>query len=251
MKMNWKDKVADLEDFYQRSFGRPAFIGKVSTSGSYAKKVRRLAKLGNRNSQEINWLCRQVDHLRRAFKIMDDLIDEDTVRDGELAFWVLHGTEATVEQAAWHIKKSRKLARQLGCELLFEQRLREVIEGARLEVELEAGWQPPDLAVAWHRVVQKESSFRLYLAEALGCPPKVCEAARQDGVAAQTLDDGLSALHGKDGRAENSDEILGRLTYMRAHGVSAEEAVRRGRELKTKIVPILGRKEVKGSVRQF
>jgi len=242
--MKWQDKVEALEAFYNKSFGQPRFVAEVSTSGSYAKKVRALAQLGRRSPEEIELLCQQVEHLRRAFKIMDDLIDEDTVRDGEPAFWVVHGAATTVEQAAWHIREARELARKLGVELLFEQRLREVIEGARLEVELEAGWeQPPNLEATWWRVVQKESSFRLYLAEALNCPPEVCEAARQDGVAAQIIDDGLSALHEKDGRAENSDEKLGRLTYMRAHGVSAEEAVRRGRELKQKIAPILGRKE--------
>jgi geranylgeranyl pyrophosphate synthase len=241
--MNWQDKVAALEAFYNKSFGQSRFVAEVSTSGSYAKKVRALAQLGRRSSEEVELLCEQVDHLRRAFKIMDDLIDEDTVRDGEPAFCVIYGTDATVEQAAWHLREARELSRQLGIELLLEQRLREVIEGARLEVELEAGSQPPDLAVAWYRVVQKESAFRLYIAEALLCPPEVCEAARQDGVAAQMLDDGLSALHGKDGRTENSDEKLGRLTYMRALGVSAEEAVRRGRELKTIIAPSLGRKE--------
>jgi len=241
--MTWAAKLAALAEFYAESFAAPRWIAEVSTSGSYAKKVRALVRLGRRTPEEVEILCQQVEHLRRAFKIMDDLIDEDTIRDGEPAFWCIHGAEATIEQAAWELKQARELARKLGVELLFEQRLREVIEGARLEVELEADWQPPDLVIAWHRVVQKESAFRLYLAEALNCPPEVCEAARQDGVAAQMLDDGLSALHGKDGRAENSDEKLGRLTYMRAHGVSAEEAVRRGRELKTKIAPVLGRKE--------
>jgi geranylgeranyl pyrophosphate synthase len=239
--MKWQDKVEALEAFYQKSFGQPQFIAEVSTSGSYAKKVRAFARLGRRSSEEVELLCQQVDHLRRSFKIMDDLIDEDTVRDGEPAFWVVHGAEATIEQAAWELKQARDLARKLGVELLFEQRLREVIEGARLEVELEAGWQPPDLALAWHRVVQKESALRLYIAEALLCPPEVCEAVRQDGVAAQMLDDGLSALYGKDGRPADSDQRLGRLTYMRAFGVSAEEAVRRGRELKEKIAKILGR----------
>jgi len=239
--MSWKEKA--LEAFYNKSFGEPQFVADVATSGSYAKKVLALARLGRRSPEEVDLLCRQVEHLRRAFKIMDDLIDEDTVRDGKPAFWVVHGAEATIEQAAWHLCEARELARKLGVELLFEQRLREVIEGARLEVELEAGWEPPNLEAAWWRVVQKESSFRLYLAEALNCPPEVCEAARQDGIAAQILDDGLSALKGKDGRLENSDEKLGRLTYMRAHGVSAEEAVRRGRELKQKIAPKLGRKE--------
>jgi geranylgeranyl pyrophosphate synthase len=242
--MDWKKKVAALEAFYQKSFEQPRWIAEVSTSGSYAKKVRALARLGRRTPEEVEVLCQQVEHLRRAFKIMDDLIDEDVIRDGKPAFWVLHGEADTIEQAAWHLWEARELARQLGCELLFEQRLREVIEGARLEVELEAGWEPPDLAVAWHRVVQKESSFRLYLAEALFCPPEVCEAARQDGVAAQILDDGLSALYGKDGRPpeNSSDERLGRLTYMRAFGVTPQEAVSRGPELKKKIAPILGRK---------
>jgi len=241
--MEWKKKIAALEAFYQKSFEQPRFVAEVPTSGSYAKKVRALSRLGRRSPQEVELLYQQVEHLRRAFKIMDDLIDEDTVRDGKPAFWVLHGAAATIEQAAWELKQARQLACQLGVELLFEQRLREVIEGARLEVELEAGWEPPDSVIAWFRVVQKECAFRLYIAEALLCPPEVCEAARQDGVAAQMLDDGLSALYGKDGRAENSDEKLGRLTYMRAFGVSAEKAVRRGRELKESIAPILGRKE--------
>jgi len=244
--MDWKEKVTALEAFYQKSFEQPRFVAKVFTSGSYAKKVRALARLGRRTPEEVELICEQVEHLRRAFKIMDDLIDEDVVRDGKPAFWVLHGEAATIEQAAWHLREARRLARQLGVELLFEQRLREVIEGARLEVELEAGWEPPDPAIAWFRVVQKEASFRLYIAEALQCPPEVCEAARQDGVAAQMLDDGLSALYGKDGRPveDSSDIRLDRLTYMRAFGVSPEEAVRRGRELKSKVAPILGRKEV-------
>jgi geranylgeranyl pyrophosphate synthase len=239
--MNWRKKIAALEAFYNKSFGQPRFVAEVFTSGSYAKKVRALAQFGRRTSEEVELLCAQVEHLRRAFKIMDDLIDEDTVRDGKPAFWVIHGADATVEQAAWELKQARELARKLRVELHFEQRLREVIEGARLEVELEAGWEPPSLEAAWYRVVQKESAFRLYIAEALLCPPEVCEAARQDGVAAQILDDGLSALYGKEGRPADSDQRLGRLTYMRAFGVTAEEAVRRGHELKEKIAKILGR----------
>lgn len=245
--MNWKEKVAALEAFYNKSFGQPQFIVQAPTSGSYAKKVRALARLGRRSSEEVELLCQQVDHLRRSFKIMDDLIDEDTVRDGEPAFWVIHGVEATIEQAAWHVKSARELALKLGVESIFEKRLCEVISGARLEVEMENPRFVADtpLAELWDRVVLKEAAFRRYLAEALGCESEVVEAAYQDGVAAQMLDDGLSALHGKDGRTENSDEKLGRLTYMRAYGVSAEEAVRRGRELKTRIASILVKEEKK------
>lgn len=245
--MNWQEKVAALEAFYKKSFGQPQPIAEVSTSGSYARKVRALARLGKRTPEEVELLCEQVEHLRRSFKIMDDLIDEDTVRDGKPAFWVLHGAEATIEQAAWEVKKARELAQKLGVLEIFEQRLCEVIGGARLEVEMENSAFVADapLVELWTRVVQKEAAFRRYLAEALGCEPEICEAAYLDGVAAQILDDGLSALYGKDGRPQesSSDERLGRLTYMRAYGVSPGEAVRRGRELKAKIAPILGRKE--------
>ncbi len=243
--MNWTEKVAALEAFYNKSFGQPQFVAEVATSGSYAKKVRAFAQLGWRTSEEVELLCQQVDHLRRSFKIMDDLIDEDTVRDGEKAFWVIYGAEITIEQAAWHVKSARELARKLGVESIFEKRLCEVISGARLEVEMESSKFVAEVPLTemWHKVVLKEAAFRRYLAEALGCKSEVVEAAYQDGIAAQMLDDGLSALYGKDGRVENSDEKLGRLTYMRAHGVSAEEAVRRGRELKTTIARTLGRKE--------
>lgn len=243
--MNWQAKVAALEAFYNRSFGQPQPEAQVTTSGSYAKKVRAFAQLGRRSSEEVKLLCQQVDHLRRSFKIMDDLIDEDTVRDGVRAFWVIYGVEVTIKQAAWHVKQARELARKLGIVDIFEKRLCEVISGARLEVEMENPGFVADIPMAelWQRVVLKEAAFRLYLAEALGCKSEIVEAAYQDGVAAQMLDDGLGALYGKDGRVENSDEKLGRLTYMRAYGVSAEEAVRRGRELKTQITPILGKEE--------
>ncbi len=243
--MTYTEKLAALEKFYEMSFQSPRFVAPVSTSGSYGKKVRALARLGGRSDSEVEKLCEQVDHLRRAFKIMDDLIDEDTVRDSEPAFWVVHEAGATIEQAAWETMQARLIARELGVESIFETRLCEVIAGARLEVKMEN----PDfqsessLPELWHKVVKKEAAFRRYLAEALGCKSEAVEAAYQDGVAAQILDDGLSALHGKDGRPWNSDEALGRLTYMRAFGVSAADAVAEGKRIKQLLAPILGKEE--------
>lgn len=242
--MTYKEKLAALEAFYKKSFESPRFVAPVATTGSYAKKVRALARLGERSQSKVEKICAQVDHLRRAFKIMDDLIDEDTVRDGEPAYWSVHGVGATIEQAAWETMQARSIARELGVEAIFETRLCEVIAGARLEVEMEN----PDfksgssLSELWHKVVKKEAAFRRYLAEALRCSTEVAEAAYQDGIAAQILDDSLSALHGKDSRPWNSDEKLGRLTYMRAFGVSAADAVAEGRRIKDSIAPILGQK---------
>lgn len=242
--MTFTEKLAALETFYKMSFESPRFVASVATTGSYAKKVRAFARLGKRSNPEVEKLCEQVDHLRRAFKIMDDLIDEDIVRDSEPAFWVFHGAGVTIEQAAWETMQARLIARELGTGSIFETRLCEVISGARLEVEMEN----PDfkfecsLPELWHKVVKKEAAFRQYLTEALRCEPNVVEAAYQDGVAAQILDDGLSALHGKDGRSWNSDEALGRLTYMRAFGVLAADAVAEGQRIKNSIAPILGQK---------
>lgn len=242
--MTYTEKLAALEAFYKMSFESPRAVVPVATSGSYAKKIRALARLGECSQSEVEKICAQVDRLRRAFKIMDDLIDEDTVRDGKPAYWSVHGAGATIEQAAWETMQARSIARELGVESVFETRLCEVIAGARLEVEMENQDFKFECSLPklWHRVVKKEAAFRQYLAEALRCEPNVVEAAYQDGVAAQILDDGLSALHGKDGRPWNSDQKLGRLTYMRAFGVSAADAVAEGRRIKTSIAPIMGQK---------
>jgi hypothetical protein len=239
--MNWIEKVAAINSFYKKSFENPRPWADVPTSGSYAKKVRKLAIFGNRSKEEIKEICRIVEHLRKAFKIMDDLIDEDEVRDFAPAFWVLNGAEKTIEQAAYYLGRARNIAVELGI-TNFEQRVCEVIAAARLEVEMENPKFTAELPLSelWAMVVMKEASFRLLIAEALGCPENICKAAYLDGVAAQMLDDSLSVLYGKDGRISNSDERLGRLTYMRAFGTTPKKTVVLGRKLKSEIAPILG-----------
>jgi geranylgeranyl pyrophosphate synthase len=206
--------------------------------------VRKLAALGRRREKDVGEICQLVEHLRKAFKIMDDLIDEDEVRDYAPAFWVINGVWQTIEQAAYDLGRARKIATGLGI-TTFEQRVREVILAARLEVKMENPKFSTELSLSelWGKVVMKEASFRLLIAEALKCPENVCKAVYQDGVAAQMLDDGLSALYGKDGRKDNSDERLGRLTYMKAFGVSPKKTIALGKKLKKRIAPILGQEE--------
>lgn len=244
--MDWLEKVAAINSFYMKSFENPRPWADVPTSGSYAKKVKKIATLGKRTEKDVEQICQFVEHLRKAFKIMDDLIDEDEVRDYTPAFWVVNGAWQTIEQAAYHLVRARKIAVELGI-TTFEERVREVILAARLEVKMENPKFTTELTQAelWGKVVMKEASFRLLIAEALNCSESVCGAAYQDGVAAQMLDDGLSALHGKDGRKDNSDERLGRLTYMKAFGVSPKRTVQLGRKMKKKIAPILGLEEKK------
>lgn len=236
------ERLIALEQFYAQSFTHPGFVAEVVTSGSYAKKVRALARHGARTKREVSLLCDQVNHLRCAFMIMDDLIDCDDTRNAAPAFWTVYGNAATIQQAAWHIAQARRIAHNVMVLPSFEHRLLEVIAGARLELTLELSGIPTACAVLpvlWEIVVRKEASFRIYLAEALGCSQDVCDAAYEDGIAAQILDDALSAQHGKDGRPADADERMGRLTYMVAFGVSAQDAERIGREMKARIAPVV------------
>lgn len=234
--MNFREKQTVINHCYALSFESPRNFAEVKTSGSYAKKVRAIAPLGKRSESEVAVLCELVEHLRRVFMIMDDLIDEDTVRNQEPAFWVVHGQAETVEQAAWHLRSTRKLAVDLRVGELFEQRLRQVVDATLLEIQLEdPGSKRDNPRALYEQIVEKEAAFRRFIAEALYCDNAVCEAAWQDGYAAQILDDALSKIHGKDGRTDSSDERLGRLTYMKAFGVTAEAAVEIGRRLKAAV----------------
>lgn len=234
-------KVEILRRVYELSFQKPQFVAEVSTSGSYARKVRTLIPLGTVSPETVDHLCELIDHLRRMIKIVDDVVDEDEIRDGKSAFWVEHGVEATIEQAAWYLAEARKLAEATGTAGAFEAAVVAMGEAAELEVSLE----DPNVSVAdpqatWLKIVEKEAAFRRYLAVALGCNDRVVQAMWLDGVAAQILDDSRSALYGKDGRTENSDERLGRLTFMRAFGCSAEVAEKVGEVLKNLVRTILG-----------
>lgn len=225
------DKKAILHRVYEASFEDPRFIAEVFTSGSYSKKVRTLAPLGTASPEIVDMLCALVDHLRRMIKIVDDLIDEDNVRDHKPAFWIEYGVDATIQQAAYYLARARCRA---GSAEAFEQAVLAIAKAVELELSFEApGFTAGDLQVAWLAIVEKEAAFRRYLAFALGCPEKVIQAMWLDGVAAQILDDSRSALYGKDGRPENSDERLGRLTFMRAFALSSKAAEAAGIALKS------------------
>lgn len=232
------DKIKVLEEVYQLSFQNPRFVAEVYTSGSYAKKVRKLAKYSFADLVRIELLCQQVEHLRKMIKIVDDLVDEDTIRDNKPAFWVVYGVKATIWQASYELKRAREIAQKLRFEQEFEEMVLKLKEAVELEIKLEQEIPPVDPRELWFQIVEKESAFRKYIAQVLGCPEKVVQAMWLDGVAGQILDDARSALYGKDGRL-NSDERLGRLTFMRAFECSPEIAEKVGELLKALVKKIL------------
>lgn len=178
-------------------------------------------------------VARIAEEVRHSFVIMDDLLDLDPVRDGEAAYWTVHGPEGTVRQAAWHLRQAEALL-EPGERDAFWKAIGEVVRGVEVELLLEDPshplWKNPPKA--WREVVRKEASFREFLFRLLGLPPRL---GFLDGVAAQILDDALEALEGKPGRERRSDEAMGRLTFMRAYGLPPGRALEVGRGLKARV----------------
>lgn len=241
------NKLQYLERFYWSCFCSTVCTDAVELPElKDRQKIMALAKFSNHHPVDlpriVEGLCQQARHIRRGTAIIDDVIDEDEVREGLPSYWVKYGYEQTLQQGAWEIAEARAIIKEPACIVRwFDRRFLEIVEGAQLEVEMEdPSFVSLDMPSLWFRIVRKEASLRIYWAEALLCPPYVREAAYTDAVAAQILDDALEALAEQKSEKPNSDTRLRRLTYMRAFGVSPEEAEAHGRALKQKTTELLG-----------
>ncbi|MEN2982467.1 MAG: hypothetical protein ABDH20_08005, partial [Thermus sp.] len=209
--------------------------------GGYTARIRKWCP----SCPEADRVARIAEEIRHSFVLMDNLLDLDPVRDGKQAYWTVHGPKKTVRQAAWHLRQAEALLKP-GERDAFWRAIGEVVVGVEVELLLEDPshplWKSPPRA--WKEVVRKEASFRELLFRLLGLPPRL---GYLNGVAAQILDDALEAIEGKPGRERRSDEAMGRLTFMRAYGVSPEKALEMGRALKAGTEERLGRAYGTGS----
>lgn len=232
-KLTWLDRWLIASHAPSTHAALPAPI-----TGGYAQRIDAIAQRVRANAEAL-MVTRVVGwHLRAAFQILDDLIDEDRVRNHAPAYWVIHGIETTIQRAALDLAQARQHCPP-ALRPTFEARLGRIVAGARLELILEQTGLPDDRSArqaAWRVIVEKESSFRALLAALLGGSPSAIQNEALLGVAAQICDDGRSAQHGKDGRACDSDARLGRLTYMAAFDVTPDAADREGVALKTAIL---------------
>ncbi|PIR21929.1 MAG: hypothetical protein COV44_10585 [Deltaproteobacteria bacterium CG11_big_fil_rev_8_21_14_0_20_45_16] len=221
-------------------FAVASFVAPVETSGSYAKKVRRLARYGRLSDADVTILCQVVDDFRRFVMIVDDVVDEDEIRNNAPSFWTRYGIDQTIAQGSWYFKKAVEAATHIGCGDGLKVALYQMACAVDKEIEYEDPYYvPEDMKADYLVIVKKETAFRVFLAQALGCSQAVIDAMYWDGFSGQVLDDALSSLSPKDGREENSDERLGRLTYMSAFEVSAEDAILFARQLKTIVSTII------------
>jgi len=154
-----------------------------------------------------------------SFRIIDDIIDEHTVRDGKPAWWAVRGVFKSIIDAVELVLHSRFLAEKLGIHDEYTTMFNRVVDSVMVELEMEEGavrWADSKQGRsgnsnsgnkrAWFRAAGREAWFRWFLARLVGKPDMAGEMYL-DGLKAQVKDDVL----GKEkGGRENTDDALNR-----------------------------------------
>ncbi len=184
-------------------------------------------RLKRRGAEVGEAVANVVSLFATAVRIIDDILDEHTVRlyseEGAVAeaWWVKRGIYlAVVDSVALMIKAGRE-ARRLGAERELVSTAAKMVEAVKLELELERAGRPPTLA-DWLKAAEREAAFREL---AYGLAGLDREAGYVEGLAAQIKDDLRGAIKG--GR-EDTEARLNRPLIQRAcaHPEDALEAVK-------------------------
>lgn len=145
------------------------------------------------------WLSRLITYTATAFRIIDDILDENTVRwmseEGRLVEspWVRLGIHRAVRYATTLLVASRILAEEQGRAETFHRWMRVVTEAVDRELVVEETGRMPTLE-DWLVAVEREAGYRAMIAEMLGLDWR---RAYLEGVLAQLRDD---MAPGKGGR---------------------------------------------------
>jgi len=158
-------------------------IAEVHTSGSYARKLKKLGV-------EDGALLEHVENIRRGFKVIDDIIDEDTIRDRAPALWTEIGVFPALLTGISYLQIARNQAMSIGVYTHFSEMLRSVVEAVRLEIRFEEhGWETVSREL-WIKAAEREACFRRYLALLSG-RAEIQWNMYLDGLRAQMVDDVL------------------------------------------------------------
>lgn len=141
-----------------------------------------------------------------AFRIVDDILDENTIRDGKPAFWRVHGITKSIYLATLMTVKAWNITEQLGVGKEFLEMFRRVIEAVRYELDVEDGKEKFENFDNWLRAAEREAAFREFLAILSGHPEKVPEF-KAWALRAQAKDD---LLGGSKGGREDTERKLKR-----------------------------------------
>ena len=197
VRQPWASKAQVLDwALYEARKGRVTFPTwrEVPTTGSYARK---LARMGLTDP----FWAEHVETIRRGFKVLDDVLDEDEHRDGQPALWREIGLIPAVGTGIAYLQQAAVQAKERGLFDRYLRMLEEVADAVRAEVEVEEGRAKPTPDL-WLRVARREAAFREYLAELAGRPPGV---GYLDGLRAQMIDDVLGL--DKEGRRGREREV--------------------------------------------
>jgi hypothetical protein len=146
-----------------------------------------------------------------AFRMVDDLLDEHTVREGRVAFWRQEGIIRTIYYATLMTVRAYNLAERKGLSGEFREMFRRVIGAVSYELRVEEGIEECRGYGDWLRAAEREAAFREFLAHLSGKPERAREF-REWGIRAQMKDDLLGAE--KYGR-ENTEIRLRRPIFRR------------------------------------
>jgi len=141
-----------------------------------------------------------------AFRIIDDILDEHTIRDDAPAFWTKHGIVRSIYIATLMTVKAWNLSAQLGVGERFLEMFQKCVDAVMYELKIEDGIEKFETFEDWLRAAEREAAFREYLAYLIGKPEKAKEF-RAWALHAQAKDDLMGA---EKGGREDTDRRLNR-----------------------------------------
>lgn len=146
-----------------------------------------------------------------GFRIIDDLLDEHTTREGRPTFWQQKGIVKSIYYATLMTVKAHDIVEKEGLSKEFQEMFRRVIDGVFYELRVEDEIEECKEYKDWLKAAERKVAFREFLAHLGGMPEKVNEF-REWGIKAQIKDDLLGAE--KHGR-ENTETRLKRPIFKR------------------------------------
>jgi len=184
------------------------FGSKVPFLEFYRKNVEKLSMNGTRlhahsgRYEHLGYISRLekrgivLDESRRkvvvltatAFRIVDDILDENTVRDGRVAAWRGMGLMRAVIHAVNLTAAACRICSELGLEEEFLKMFRRVISAVRYELDVEEEREKFSDFQDWLRAGEREAAFREFLAVLSGCR-ELRDQFRMWGLIAQARDD--------------------------------------------------------------
>ena len=191
MKLVAKKTVVE-EDFSSQSFHR-SYVERLREHGINVSGEREKAILLTAS----------------AFRIIDDILDENTVRNMSPAFWRVHGITESVYIATLMTVKAYSICNRLGVGKQFLEMFEKVVDAVAYELLVEDGREENIGFDSWLRAAEREAAFREFLATLAGCPEKGSEF-RAWGLKAQAKDDLLGSTKG--GR-EDTEKKLNRILF--------------------------------------